>query len=189
MSSAAARAVVLYRQEKRYKDIFISNTPFVQADCRAENRTEASSFLSGRTDIGTTSGKVAPIGATFGSRDPIAGIPTGKASLWPKLVHCRPLEGPLQAVPILRWVNPPGVCPSLTPANLLLRPISPTWSIVTRGVSDSQICFADTRIGDQFLGGSAEADAAGLHDIAAIGDPQGCVGVLLDQQYGDAERF
>src|SRR5579872_6268960 len=49
-----------------------------------------------------------------------------------------------------------------------------------------EIGGADFRALQQFRAGSLERDQAVDHDIAAVGEPQRVIGVLLDDQYGEA---
>jgi hypothetical protein len=41
-------------------------------------------------------------------------------------------------------------------------------------------------ITQQLLAGAGEGDAAGFHDVAEVGDLEGHVGVLLDEEDGEA---
>ena len=50
----------------------------------------------------------------------------------------------------------------------------------------AQVGLADGLVSQQFLAGAFQGDAAGLHHVAHVGNLQGHVGVLLDEQDGDA---
>ena len=52
--------------------------------------------------------------------------------------------------------------------------------------SGTQISLLHRLVGEQFPAGAGEGDASGLQNVANVGNLQGHVGVLLDEQNGHA---